>query len=647
MIHILVLAALLVIGCGDSGPRYDVGSVIPMKEGVDAHEIWLAAGYEVVSPEPGALPDVSAEMGGAGFAELADDLGWQTPGNPVMEGDPSARVGGRFNMRIQEYPATLRSEGKDSHTAFQRIIINACYETLLNLSEDNLQYEAMLATHWKVEDLPDGSQNFYFRINPDARWQTGHRVTAEDVRASWRLKVDEGLLRLSDAVIYREFAEPEVVSPYIVKTHVDRSSWRMLMNFAAAMYIYPAHIIGDLTGKEYMERFQNDPLPGSGRYLIRQQDIRQGNSLAMTRITNYWDKDNPFRQGQYNFYQVRFTVVGDDNLSREKVKKGELDLYTVTEAKYWTKDLVPEKIDQLAKGWLIKKKVFNDQPGGMQGFVFNTREWPFDDIRVRKAVALLMNRGSLIEKIFHHQYLPIDSYYPGSMYENPENVRVRWNPEEAVRLLEEAGYTEIGPDGIRMDATGRRLAFDLMSPEAAASERLLTVLQEDLKRGGIEMSLKPTTFSTRIKMLTDRKFKVYYGAWTGAAFPDPRSSWHSDFAIGTDTGNHPGVIDPLVDSLVTVYDITFDLGERIGQLQMLDKQLMDGYYLAHAWYGPYSRLLYWKKFGMPETVLSRTGDYRSLIRLWWYDPDNHQELIDAVKANQPLPLEPVDINPWD
>jgi microcin C transport system substrate-binding protein len=80
---------------------------------------------------------------------------------------------------------------------------------------------------------------------------------------------------------------------------------------------------------------------------------------------------------------------------------------------------------------------------------------------------------------------------------------------------------------------------------------------------------------------------------------------------------------------------------------MLDKQLMDGYYLAHAWYGPYSRLLYWKKFGMPETVLSRTGDYRSLIRLWWYDPDNHQELIDAVKANQPLPLEPVDINPWD
>lgn len=644
----LLLLTALLAGCGGGSGnlRYDVGEVMPMLEGVDPAAVWSEAGFEVVDLPAGALPDVAAEQGGEGFAQVAADLGWETRSEYPVDTDPNALIGGRIVMRISEYPATLRSEGKDSHTAFQQMMIRACYENLLDVNTTDLKFQPGLATHWKVVDLPDGGQELFFRINPEARWQTGHRVTAEDVKASWRLKVDEGLLRLSDAIIYREFEEPVIHSPYIISTKITRKSWRMMMNFAALMYIYPASIIGDLTGKEYMDRFQNTPLPGSGRYLVREKDVKQGSSLSMTRVNNYWDRDNPKKKGEWNFYQVRFVAVTEDNLSRERTKKGNLDLYYVTEAKYWVKDLVPEKVEQVAKGWLSKQKVFNDQPNGMQGFVFNTRSWPFDDIRVRQAVALLMNRGTLIEKIFHNQYLHIDSFYPGGIYENPENEKIRFNPQRAIELLVEAGYDTVGDDGIRVNDQGQRLEFELMSPEAAASERLLTVLQENLRSGGIEMVLQPTTFSTRVKMLNDRKFKVYYGAWTGSLFPDPRSSWHSDFAIGADTGNHPGVIDPVIDSLLTVYDVTFDQDERVRQVQAIDQRLMSGYYFAHAWYGPYDRLMYWNKFGMPEWVLPRTEDYRDLIRLWWYDPVRHERLREAVRSDSAIPSKPVDVHAW-
>jgi microcin C transport system substrate-binding protein len=642
-----LLGLWLAAGCGESeSRRFDTGVVAAPSEGLNSLEVWAEAGFETMQTPAGALPEVRAEDGGAGFEEQAAAAGWTTREDWPADGDPQAIPGGRLRFHITEYPATLRSEGKDSHTAFQRMVIRACYEALLEVNPTDLDYQPALASHWKIEPLEDGRQRLWFRLNPEARWQTGHRVTTEDVIASWRLKVDEGLLMLGDAIIYREFEEPVAHSPYILSTISNRSSWRQLMNFSANMMIYPAHLIGGITGKQYMEEYQNKPLPGSGRYLIRLEDVRQGNSFAITRVSNYWDRDNPNKAGQYNFHQVRFVAITDETLAREKTKKGELDLYYVNEAKYWVRELTGEKIPQIERNWLLKRKIHNDNPSGMQGFVFNTREEPFSDLRVRRAVALLMDRQALIDKLFHGEYLHIDSFYPGGIYENPKNPVLRYSPEEAIGLLEAAGYDRLDGDGVRSNAEGRRLEFELMSPESPASERLLTVLQENLAQGGVRMTLKPTTFSTRIKMLNDRKFKVYYGAWTGSLFPDPRSSWHSEFAVGPDTGNHPGVIDARIDSLIARYDITFDAAERVRQMQQIDRLLMDGHYFAHAWYGPYSRLVYWNKYGMPDWVLPRTYDYRDVIRLWWYDPDRHRALRAAIASGETLPPVPTEVAWW-
>jgi microcin C transport system substrate-binding protein len=639
----LVPLALLLValaGCRKDGERFNTGEILPLSEGVDARELWQKAGYETVETAPGALPDVSAELGGTGFEALAESQGWSTRLDYPLDTDSSALAGGRIRISISEYPATLRSEGKDAHTAFQQMMIEACYETLLRINSTDLEFQPALATHWKVSFTEDGGQELWFRLNPEARWQTGQRVTAADVAASWKLKTDEGLLRLSDAIIYREFSEPEAVSPYILRTRTQRRSWRMMSEFATTMRVYPAHIIGGMTGKQYMDEYQNRPLPGSGRYLIREQDLNQGNSLTLTRVADYWDRANPRCKGEWNFYQIKFVAISEDNLARERTKKGELDLLLISEAKYWVRELTPERVLQLRQGWLVKQKVQNDQPNGLQGFVFNTREEPFRDVRLRKAFALLMDRQTLIDKLFYNQYLHNDSYYPGGIYENPDNPKVRYDPQAAIRLLESAGYAALDQDGVRMNSEGERLEFEVMSPENPASERLLTVIQEQLQRGGIKLNLKPTTFSTRVKMLNDRKFQLYYGAWTGSPFPDPRSSWHSEFAHGPDTGNHPGVADPYIDSLCAAYDVTYDQDERVRQIQAIDRRLMDGYYVAHAWYGPYERLLYWNKFGMPERVLSRTYDYRDLIRLWWYDPVKHRQLKEAIRTGQALPIPP-------
>jgi len=646
----LLGAALLggLAGCGGGNARFDTGPVMEPDEGLNSMEYWASKGFETQDNPPGALPDVTAELGGAGFEEIAASLGFQTNTEVKSMTDPRGVPGGVLRLPLEEYPATLRSEGKDSNTAFMFMVGGMMYERLMGSDPWNDAFAPSLASHWKIENSPDGGQVFTFRINPNARWQTGHRVTADDIKATWRIMVDEGLLQPYNVILYQQYTEPEALSPYLVRTTTKEMNWRHFMYFGA-MNIYPNHIIGKLTGKEYMERFQNQTMPGSGLYLLKDEDTKQGVSIAMSRINNYWDKDNPNSKGGSNFAKVKFRVVADETLQREMFKKGELDVYMVGQAKYWVKEFLPEQIEQLGKGWIQRKKVYTQKPNGVSGFVFNMREEPFNDIRVRKAFAYLLNREKLIDKLFYNEYLPMHSYYAGSVYENQENEKIKYDPDTGHRLLAEAGYAQRDAEGFLTNARGQRLEMDLMIDESPTWERVMTVIQEDYKQAGIKINLKPTTGPTKFQMVMDRKFKMHFQSWGGLYYPNPENVFKSNLADVTNTNNLAGYKSEEFDALCEAYNKSFDQAERISIIRKTDKLLTESFQYALGWYGPFTRVGHWNKFGMPEWVMARAGgsDWRSsIISLWWYDADKHKNLIKAIKQDESIPLQPVEIDYW-
>jgi microcin C transport system substrate-binding protein len=61
------------------------------------------------------------------------------------------------------------------------------------------------------------------------------------------------------------------------------------------------------------------------------------------------------------------------------------------------------------------------------------------------------------------------------------------------------------------------------------------------------------------------------------------------------------------------------------------------------WNINYTRLLYWNKFGMPGTVLSKYGREESAYSYWWYDEDSAADLTDAVEQKLPLPSKPFSV----
>jgi len=615
----LLVSAAVVAACGTNKGPEQSGSINPTASNNSAS---LNKDSYPVFPDAdsGADPAVPADKGGKGFT----GEGWQTNTSYDLIGDPRAVKGGLFREATSDFPTTLRYYGPNAGTAWSAMVHGMVYETLLGLHPTSLEYIPAIASHWQIS--PDKT-TFRFRINPNAKFSDGVPVTSDDVIASWKMVVDEGLQDPARMVVYSKFEQPVAESKYIVSVHAKSESWQNFLFFAQGLFIYPAHILKDLPAKAYVETYQYKMLPGTGAYMVSPEDINKGNSIKIRRRKDYWAVNQRRNVGTSNFDEIQEIVVRDRGLEFEMFKKGDLDNYVVNRASMWVQDL---DYDNIKRGLNQKRKIFNHNPQGVQGLAINTRREPFTDVRVRKAIRLLFNRESLIEKIMFNEYVISDSMYFGSVNENPGNEKIRYDPQKAVQLLADAGWKDRDSNG-RLVKNGRPLSFDVLYADKASSERLLTPYQEDLRKVGVTMNLRLVTFETLIKLLDDRSFDLASIAYTGELFPNPEGNLLSKLADEKNTNNITGFKNKRVDEIIELYLREFDIQKRVKLLRELDGIVTGEHHWVLEWAAPFERLVYWNKFGQPKGILTRTGDYRDVPSLWWIDVDKEKKLQQAMK----------------
>jgi peptide/nickel transport system substrate-binding protein len=206
---------------------------------------------------------------------------------------------------------------------------------------------------------------------------------------------------------------------------------------------------------------------------------------------------------------------------------------------------------------------------------WNLRHTQFQDKMVRRALTMLLDRKLILETI----YYGLGKQVTGEFFvESPEyDASIQpwpFDPEQARQLLDGAGWKDTDGDGIR-DKGGTPFQFELLtragSPE---DDQIATVYQEELKRAGIQMTIRSLEWATFLERVDSRNYDAVRLAWSQPFIEgDPYQVWHSSQA---DKGsNFVGFKNNEADRIMEQARLEFDQAKRVAMYHRFDAILHD------------------------------------------------------------------------
>lgn len=552
---------------------------------------------------------------------------WQERPDPLASAH--AVPGGLLRFAAFQPPKSLNYY-IDSNT-YTRQIFGLMYETLLWTDSTSTEFTPGLARSWTVSD---DKLSFTFDIDPAAVWSDGRPVTAEDVKWTFDQVMDPKNATGASKVALGVFGSPEILGPRTIRFRAKESHWRNLLA-AGGFEIMPKHAF---EGQDFNTLDFDRPVV-SGPYVL--SAVKEQIEIRLSRRWDWWATRRPSARNTMNFDTLVFRYYTDNENAFEAFKKGQVDVYAIYTARIWANETIGEKFD---KNWIVKRLVRNHNPIGFQGFAMNLRRPPFDDLRVRKAVAHLVDRETMNRTLMFSAYFLHRSYFE-DLYDdaNPcANAFFAFDVPRAKTLLREAGYRPNPQTGL-LEKDGRPLRFSFLTRDGG-SEKFLALVNTAFKEVGIDMKIERKDFAAWMRDMDAFNFDMTWASWGGTLFRDPEDMWHSREADRPSGNNLTGFKDPRVDALIERQKTLFSPTERNAINREIDALVTAAVPYVLLWNTDVTRLLYWDTFGMPDTVLSKFGDERSLLGYWWYDADSAAELKAAMASGDLLPQRPLRVD---
>jgi microcin C transport system substrate-binding protein len=540
--------------------------------------------------------------------------------------DPAALRGGSLVTWAGGYPKSLNM-WLDYNT-FSMRVCGLIFEPLVQLHSVKDEPIGVLADSW---DISPDKKTFTFHISPLAKWSDGQPVTAEDVQFYYDTVMNPKHLTSLFRVDMSRFSRPEVVDERTLRVTAKEAHWANFWSLAA-MVAFPKHVWKDAD----FNKLNFDFPVVSGPYALG--EVKTNRSIQLKRRGDWWGRAKRYNIGKYNFDFLLFKAMEDRNKALELLKSGGLDLFPVYTASIWVEQT---NFPQVQKNWIVRQTVANKEPKGFQGMALNLQKPLFQDVRVRQALALLLDRELMNEKLMFNQYFLLNTYYP-DLYPNNENPavpQVKFDPDQARKLLAEAGWTT-GPNGI-LQKDGRPLSITIVHYDGDL--RHLNIYIQALKSIGIDAKIDVVSTATFRKRIDQHDFDMCWAPWGATRLRDPETSWSSKVADEISSNNITALKDPEIDRLIEQQKTEMDLEKRNDILRQIDARLVELAPYVLLWQNARNKLLYWNKFGTPRYVLDKFSNEEAALTYWWYDPAKDAALVQAMKTDTALPAPPPEI----
>ncbi len=336
-----------------------------------------------------------------------------------------------------------------------------------------------------------------YYLRPNVRWQDGAPLTARDVVFSYREIVDRRN-NVATRVGYEEVQSIRAAGDRTVVVRLRRRFAPFIQYFFGPQgvgAIMPEHL---LEGKADLNHIAYNELPvGSGPFRVVRWN--RGDSVVLDANPLYW-------RGRPHIDRLIYRIIPDANTRLQVLRTGEADAYF---------DVDPELLPQVRSipGVRVALTPVND----LHLLRFNLRDPALRDPNVRTAIALAVDRRTLVTAATHDSGLIVNADQPinGWAYDAAA-PSLRYDPAAARRLLR-----------------GRSLDLTLaIAPQIiAGSSEVATIVQEDLRRVGIRATIKqyPSGMfyapAAEGGVLAGGRFALAYDAWWVLG-SDPDDSWN-------------------------------------------------------------------------------------------------------------------------
>ena len=547
-------------------------------------------------------------------------VGWEP--EPSPQASEWAEPGGRMRIFAGQYPKSFNYYLDNN--VFSGKLFGLQFESLIGRNGLTLQPEPGLA---KRLEISEDKKTFTFMLDERAVWSDGTPITAQDVAWTWEAIIEPTHITGSVKIGLQRFEPPAILDERTIQFTAKEIHWGNIWSIGG-LTILPSH-----WWKEQDFNKVNYEFPVvSGPYKISK--VRESISVLLEKRDDYWAAEDPRGEGFTNFDELEYFFFPERNLAFENFNAGNIDLYAVYTARTWASETTSEAYQ---KNWIVKQGVENFSPKGFQGFAMNLRREKFQDVRVRTALAHLLDRERMNATLMFNQYALTHSYFPDLYPEGNPNALIPFDVGKARELLAEAGW-KVNEAG-KLEKDGKPFVITFLTRSATA-DRFLLIYREALESVGIELAIERLDWAAWAKNMDEYNFDMTWAAWGAGLFKDPEGMWHSKFKDQPSGVNITGFADPEVDRLIDSIKEEFDVEVRHDVVREIDAILTSQVPYVLLWNTDITRLLYWNRFGMPEHVLTKYGTEGAAESLWWEDLDAVDALDAAKTSGEKLPGKP-------
>ena len=428
---------------------------------------------------PAASPSVDHSFQSITFqdfkAQLAQDFPMEEPastGGIVIMGEIATSTLTTTNLML----------GNNSPT---NPVLALVFETLQGTNPKDGQYVPLLAERWEI--APDG-RTYTFYLQQNVTWHDGTPFTADDVIFSMDAQSDEATGSSYTGQFNQTVESYRKIDDYTVEVVATDVLAQVVFHGSAYCPIMPKHIWENVPH----DQWKDDPgstgadasrVVGTGPFKFQELNASEA-TATFVKNENYWDQVP-------NIDTFIFQPWPDEVSAIEALRAGDVDFY---------ENVPPADVEGLQAEDNLDVALYDTYSFGFYGYNLDPEKTPlFQDVKVRQALLYGIDRQSIVDNIQlgyaevaqGTQPILSPAYAPDQI-----TTKYTYDPDKAMALLEEAGWTDSDGDGVR-EKDGVKLEFEVMYGSGAiTNDQTVAYLQDAWSQIGVAMTPNPVDFDT-------------------------------------------------------------------------------------------------------------------------------------------------------